>query len=220
MKIVALTDIHGQLRFLDQVASILSSADLILLVGDITTFGREEVASQVISAIRQHNAHILAVPGNTDYPEVRDYLKQEGINLHRSHITIEGITFIGLGGALPAPAKTPYEFTEGQLGAFLREASAQLPPDTTKVLVSHQPPQGTLLDIVHSGQHVGSRAVRDFILQERPLVCFTGHIHESPGIDSLGQTQIINPGPFAYGNYAYAEINGGKLELLEIRSCS
>jgi len=48
--------------------------------------------------------------------------------------------------------------------------------------------------------------VRSFIEQEQPLICFTGHIHEGVGIDSIGKTKIVNPGPFKDGGYALANI--------------
>jgi Icc-related predicted phosphoesterase len=59
----------------------------------------------------------------------------------------------------------------------------------------------TINDIVHGGRHVGSHAVRAFIEKYQPLACITGHIHEGIGIDKIGRTQIINPGPFRNGYY-------------------
>ena len=37
------------------------------------------------------------------------------------------------------------------------------------------------------------------------------------GVDAIGATQIINPGPLRRGAYAYAEINGDTCSV-EIRS--
>src|SRR5205085_140935 len=42
--------------------------------------------------------------------------------------------------------------------------------------------------------HVGSSAVRDFILASRPLLCLCGHVHEAKGSAMLGETLCINPG--------------------------
>ncbi len=46
---------------------------------------------------------------------------------------------------------------------------------------------------------IGSRAVRQFIEQRRPLVTLHGHIHESPIVtgsyaDRVGDSLCINPG--------------------------
>jgi Icc-related predicted phosphoesterase len=39
------------------------------------------------------------------------------------------------------------------------------------------------------------------------LICLTGHIHESIGIDTIGRTKIINPGQFSQNGFAYAELD-------------
>lgn len=90
MIIVALADIHDNLESLRSISDDLSAADLVLLVGDLTNFGREEAATRVIQAVRKYNGRILAVPGNCDYPEVDAYLAGEGVNLHRRHVVVEG----------------------------------------------------------------------------------------------------------------------------------
>jgi predicted phosphodiesterase len=74
MIIVPLADIHDNLGHLDAVAKDLSAADTVLLVGDLTDFGRETEVSRVVKTVRRHNGRILAVPGNCDYPEADVYL--------------------------------------------------------------------------------------------------------------------------------------------------
>ncbi|MEK7449366.1 MAG: hypothetical protein AAB019_07770, partial [Planctomycetota bacterium] len=116
------------------------------------------------------------------------------------------IAFLGIGGSLPCPGHTPNEATEDELGAWLDEAVAGLDPAIPLIMVSHQPPWGTLVDKILNGAHTGSLAIRDFILKKQPLICFSGHVHEGRGVDSLGKTKLINPGPLREGRYAYAEI--------------
>lgn len=216
MIIVALTDIHGNVPAVDRVREAVAQADVVLLTGDLTHFGRRADAAAVVDAVRRHNPRILAVPGNCDNPDVTAYLSEQGVSLHGAHAVVGGVAFLGLGGSLPCPGRTPTEFTEDQLTALLSAAATGLTPDLPWVLVSHQPPRDTALDRVHSGLHVGSSAVRDFIAAHEPLVCFTGHIHEAVGTDSIGATKIVNPGPLRNGRYAYAQVTRG-LELLEIR---
>ena len=74
MIILALSDIHDNLQGLEGISQDLTIADLVLLVGDLTDFGRREAASRVVSKVRKYNDRILAVPGNCDYPEVDAYL--------------------------------------------------------------------------------------------------------------------------------------------------
>ena len=216
MILVALTDIHGDAGRLTAISADLAAADIVLLTGDLTHFGRREAVTQVVDAVRRFNSHILAVPGNCDQREVAGYLTDEGINLHARHVIMNGLAFVGVGGSLPAPGRTPNEYDEEELGAFLQQATEGLPEDIPLILVSHQPPYDTITDFARIGRHVGSKAIRHFIEIHQPLICFTGHIHEGRGIDSIGRTQIINPGPLRHGGYACAQITGHQVTL-EIR---
>ena len=45
-----------------------------------------------------------------------------------------------------------------------------------------------------------------------------GHIHESQGVDTIGKTVIVNPGPFMTGNYAEVELEEGKAPRVELRN--
>ncbi len=58
------------------------------------------------------------------------------------------------------------------------------------VLVVHEPPHG-VLDRV-AGRHIGSPAVREKVLRLRPRVVACGHVHESPGIERLGDALVVN----------------------------
>lgn len=67
------------------------------------------------------------------------------------------------------------------------------------IYVMHSPPFNTNLDLLHDGQHIGSRAIREFIMNKQPDITLHGHIHESPAIsghywDCLGKTLSVNPG--------------------------
>lgn len=216
MIIVALADIHGDTRRLGEFSQDLTAADVILLVGDVTHFGLKEAASQVVEAVRKYNDRILAVPGNCDHPEVNAYLNAEGMSLDRKTITIGEVAFLGIGGSLPCPGRTPNEYSDSELKAFLEEAASDLRPEVPTILVAHQPPRDTVADLAFDGNHVGSESLRAFITEVQPLLCFTGHIHEARGIDSIGRTKIVNPGPLREGHYAYASVQR-RVEKVEIR---
>ncbi|MGA9532878.1 MAG: metallophosphoesterase [Anaerolineales bacterium] len=219
MKIIAIADIHGRIGQLELAADDLANADLVVLTGDITHFGRRAEAEEMIGQIERYNNQILAVAGNCDYPQAETYLSERGFNLHASHRVIDGLTFVGLGGSLPAPAPTPNVYTEDQLAAFLNSAVEGIDPSSPMILVSHQPPKDTELDRIASGDHVGSQQVRRFIEEHKPLLCLSGHIHEAAAIDRLGSTTLVNPGPLHTGHYAAIEVNDG-LQTVEIRGAS
>lgn len=64
----------------------------------------------------------------------------------------------------------------------LSEEIAKLPhmvnPQKT-IFVSHAPPYGTTLDVISNGAHVGSKAIREYIETNQPLISLSGHIHEA-----------------------------------------
>lgn len=149
---------------------------------------------------------MLAVPGNWDDAAACAYLTGQGINLHGRHVILDQIAFAGAGGSLPALVPTPNELTEEELAQVLARAITMLDSTVPLVLLCHQPPARTRNDWTSAQMHVGSEAVRTFIETVQPLVCFTGHIHEGVGVDTLGRTPIVNPGPLWQGGYAYAEL--------------
>jgi Icc-related predicted phosphoesterase len=218
LKIIALPDLHEAIDRLQAISVPLSEADIVLLVGDLTNSGRTPDAARIVNAVRQYNPCILAVPGNWDRREVDEYLTQEGMNLHRRNMVVDGVAFFGVGGSLLQYRDSPNEITESQFEAFLNEAVAGLEATAPKILVSHQPPINTLNDLVWTDMHTGSRSVRAFIERVQPILCFTGHIHAGQGIDEIGKTKTMNPGPLWQDRYAYAEIENGAIARLEIRT--
>ena len=62
------------------------------------------------------------------------------------------------------------------------------------ILVTHSPPYGTSLDRLNGRTPIGSRAIRRFIDRRKPPLTLHGHIHESSGIERLGETISANPG--------------------------
>ncbi len=200
------------------MAACINWADIILLTGDLTHFGGADQADLVLSKLRAFDKRILAVAGNCDYPEVEQYLRRNELSLHGVVKEIDGIGFLGMGGSLPCPGKTPNEMGEYAIRDLLNGAveawSGQLP----LILVSHQPPFGTKADDLGEGRHVGSRELRSFIERRRPIACFTGHIHEGRGVDRIGETWVANPGP-AFGEHA-ARTDSASMPLrVEIASC-
>ena len=107
MKIIALADIHGHLDYLPQIAPQLANADLVLIAGDITTFGGEPHAHRIVSSLEMHNPNILAVHGNCDQQSVEEYLHICEIALDGRCRTVDGVVFAGLGGALAGSGTTP-----------------------------------------------------------------------------------------------------------------
>jgi Icc-related predicted phosphoesterase len=149
------------------------------------------------SSTGSRDGELLVVLGNHDNPDPR--------SLHGKTVTIEdGLVAGGIGGSLPT-GRFPFQLEEGEYLSMLGRLGH------VDILIVHQPPFGTKCDLAYSGEHVGSRAIREYVLRERPRLVLTGHIHESPAIDMLGGAVVINPGPFFGGSYGTVEIAGDEV---------
>ncbi len=210
---IVVGDIHSEPANLEKIPGIREAAGVIV-TGDLTQFGGAKEAEKVLNALRALNKRIVANMGNLDNPEVRPLLEREGVSSHGGHFTLsapsgENFALIGLGGSNPTPFKTPTEFSEEELEAFLEKAWSTCPKDALLVLSSHTPPVDTACDRINAGAHVGSKAVRAFIEKRQPALCLCGHVHEAVGKDKIGNTVIVNPGALFQGGYARLEIADG-----------
>ena len=211
MKILAFGDIHGAI---DKVLKILgkeSDYNVIVIFGDVAPYGSPRQGIEVMRKICRHveARPILMVPGNMDDPRVYNEIEREFSHaqlIHGRNVIVGNINFVGVGGAPPTPFKTVFELSEDEILQILERAICGSTTGNL-VLVSHAPPFNTKCDVVMTGMHVGSRAVRAFIERVKPLLCICGHIHESRNVDKLGDTVIVNPGPARYGFYASIDIS-------------
>ena len=210
MRIIAFGDIHMDPGNVAGIPGI-TTADQLIITGDITNFGSSQEAEVVLTRLQELNSSILAVAGNLDQPEVASYLVDRELSLHARGITIAGLGIIGLGGSNYTPFQTPYEFSEQEIAAFLASGFAQVRDARNFILVSHPPPLRTETDRLANGKHVGSAAVRKFIEEKQPILCLTGHIHESRGQDHIGRTSILNPGMVKDGGYIEILYENGEL---------
>ncbi len=213
MKIIGLTDIHGETGYLDKIAGNIENADIILISGDITHFGDAEMAKDIIDRISVFNKNIFAVPGNCDLPEVGDFLISSGLMPDNSVFEKDdfSVSITGIGGSLTTPVKTPNTYTEEQYSEHFAKRIIE-----SDILVTHQPPYKTFADRVMGGLHAGSKTIKRYIDEKQPLLCLCGHIHESSGMEFYGRTLVINPGPFREGRYASVEVGKSGIIKSEI----
>ncbi|MFV0436272.1 MAG: metallophosphoesterase [Desulfopila sp.] len=217
MRIIAFGDVHMAANRCRRIPDS-TTADLVIVTGDLTNFGHRAEGRKVIDELMAVNPRLLAVIGNLDHHEIDSYLDQLEINLHgRARIVAGPLCIIGLGGSNITPFATPTEFSETELARILTAAHRQAEelrakrPDGEKkmptILVSHVPPRDTRVDRLRSGRGVGSLAVRRFIETHQPEICLTGHIHEARGEDWLGATHVLNPGMFVQGGWVEMTLN-------------
>lgn len=217
--ILAIADIHAEVENLLKFLKIVKKTenfDFIVCPGDfvdvqVSNITLEEVAEIILEELNLLNKPVITVPGNQD-AEILDILKEKSYCVHGKGIKFNDIGFFGYGGAR-TPFKTSLEPSENELLLGISKSYKEIENAKIKVLVVHMPPLHTKLDLLPYGIHVGSRVIRDFILQNQPSIAISAHLHEASGIDELGKTKIVNPGRFTEGKYAIIKIENGKVEI-------
>ncbi|ASJ12323.1 metallophosphoesterase [Thermococcus thioreducens] len=214
MRLVAVTDIHGNSKRVRQLAEILRGEefDALLVAGDLTHFSGADKAVEVLKPLLGLDIPVFAVHGNCDGRDVPELLSELGINAHSRRVEVGGAGIVGIGGSNITPFHTVWEMTEDDIRKILERNYLQ-----GDVILSHVPPHRTVADRVHFGHHVGSRALRAFIEEKQPPLVVCGHIHEGRGVDRVGETVVVNPGPLFRGHYAVIEFDENEKKVKDVR---
>jgi uncharacterized protein len=206
MRIAYVVDVHDRFDAVPQAVSELGPVDVLVVGGDITTFGAPDDAERAIELWRPLAPRLLAVAGNCDSPAIDERLDDLGVSLDGRGVIVGDVGFAGVSAAPLSPLHTPHEVPDDELGRRGTVALSELDGCRVRVFCPHSPPYGTACDRLRSGEHVGSPALRALVEREQPNVVLCGHIHESRALDELGGTRIVNPGPVAAGRYALVEV--------------
>jgi Icc-related predicted phosphoesterase len=200
MKFLALSDLHGDYSHIESILNRAGEIDAVLVAGDLTNFGPDEKALELLEMFR---VPVLAVPGNCDNPSLLKVLdkNENTINLHKSLHTMGELTFIGLGGSNPTPFNTPFELSEKKIGEYIGTLLSG--SKGRMILLSHPPPLNTMDKLPHG--NVGSAALARYLGRFDLIVC--GHIHEARGMVSVNGTIVVNPGMASKGQGAIITIN-------------
>ncbi len=214
MKIAFAADIHRDGRIFPWVEKELQASDVVAIGGDIDdpylglpnfkfNYVMHKLRPNVVRdrllriAGRSPEKPVVVVLGNHDNRDPRAF--------HGRSITYEGLVVGGISGSLPGSSPFPFQVKEPEYKSILDQLGH------VDVLITHQPPYGTKCDVAYGGAHAGSESIRAYIDKESPRLVLTGHIHESPAVDRVGVTTILNPGPFFEGNYAEVELDGNEV---------
>ncbi len=186
MKILAFGDMHASKRALKEIEKKAKKADILVCCGDFTIFGNG--TKEILRFFSGLKKELILIHGNhEDEKEVeRESRKYGNIHfIHKKSIKIGDYEFIGHGGE--GFSLRSREF-EGFAKKF--EKSKNL------ILITHAPPYGTRLDKLRFG-HCGNKSYSDFIKRAQPLLVICGHLHENElKKDKIGETLIVNPGPY------------------------
>ena len=209
IRIGFIVDIHDNPETMTWLEEPVNRYDVVAVGGDI---GELSLLYKIVDfAVSKP---VFIVLGNHDYP-VREMFAAKNM-LHGTSTKFGGYTIGGVGGSLPVQGG-PFELDETEYLVLTKNLG---PVD---VLISHQPPINTKTDLSYDGstetgtRNIGSVAIRKYIEETQPLLALVGHIHESPGIDTIGKTTIVNPGPFVTSNYAEVTLTSREVQV-ELRN--
>jgi len=197
MKISIFSDIHGDLRTLEE--RVAEPADIYIAAGDLATFGKG--LDRCAEILKPLGGRLWLLPGNHEtHEQTHACCERFGfVDLHRQVKTLNGAkgpsTWAGLGYSSITPFNTPGEYSEEEFA----EALAGFDGYSGLYLVAHCPPANTRLDEFAPGKHGGSIALRTWIERAKPSYVFCGHIHETAGLsERFDATQCINVGKRGY----------------------
>lgn len=192
MKLLLCSDVHCDHAAARSLVERSAEADVLVCAGDLAVMRRG--LQRTVDILGEAGCAAVLVPGNGESDEELQRAC-EGWNearvLHGAGCEIDGVTFWGLGAAVPVTPFGAWSFdlTEEEAEAML----ADCPPGS--ILVSHSPPYGHV-DIAGGGEHLGSRAVLETIERTGPRLVVCGHIHACWKQEShVGDTRIVNAGP-------------------------
>ena len=206
--ILAISEVQGEAENLLKILNYIKKNevfDYVVFNGDLINFeDEEELAEVLIEILKTLEKPLITVPGNND-GKIIDLLKKETYCVHNDYKIFDSNAFFGFGGA-KTPIGTTFEPSEEEFRLALESLYKKVQNVKNKVLVTHMPPKDTKLDLIFSGIHVGSEAIREFILKYQPNLVICSHIIEAYGVDRLGNTLLVNPGRITEGNYAIIKL--------------
>ncbi len=223
-KFLYVTDTHGRIPVYERMFDLGRDRDIDFLVfgGDITSGANPSgqkffLDTYLVPRLREFRKHfkkpVFIMMGNDDFESNFRILKRLGRQkviciLHNRFYRMHGFNIAGYPFVNPTPfLLKDWEKTEEEIERDLEKLSEKIDTEKT-IYVFHAPPYGTKLDMLHSREHKGSKAIRKFIEEKQPLLCLHGHIHESRDVSGvikqkIGKTICVNPG-------------GGKIILIDL----
>ena len=133
IKVAAIGDLHvaenGARRYRDLFAEISDAADVLVLAGDLTDFGKTSEAELLAEDLRACTIPAVGVLGNHDFecgqPEkVTEILAQAGLTLLSDQACmVQGVGFAGVKGFIGGFGRAELDpFGEGAIKAFVDES--------------------------------------------------------------------------------------------------
>lgn len=190
MRLLAFSDLHRDRGAARRLVELSAQADVVIGAGDFATVRLGlGGAMAMLDGIAKP---LLLVPGNNESDTALGRAASAvpaARVLHGDGVSIDGLSFFGVGGAVPP---TPFPWSWNVSESRAAELLAGCPDGA--VLIVHSPPFGYLDQAF--GRHLGSHAILSAIETKRPPLVVCGHIHQCWGQETvIGDSQVVNLGP-------------------------
>ena len=190
MKILALSDVHGDKHLIKEMAEKAAQhkVDLVLLAGDFAA--ADGSVEGLVGPFKAKGIEVGVVPGNHEgLAEVGFMVERYGVkNLHGYILKKGDVGIFGCGyGNIGL-----HQLNESDVFQTLKKAHDSLGKIKKRIMLTHTQPENSILGL---GLFPGSEGVRKAVEELKPDLHLCGHIHESDGIeDVIGKTRIVNVG--------------------------
>ncbi len=192
MKLLMFSDLHCDIQAAELLVQTARDVDVVIGAGDFATMRKG--LEQTIEILQQIDRPSILVPGNAESDEELTNACSQWPQAHILHGTgceLDGVSFFGLGAAVPV---TPFGTWSFDLDEIRATQLLESCPDGG-VLVTHSPPLG-VLDRSSTRKKLGSKAVLTAIKKHQPRLHVCGHIHDCWGqTEQIGSTAVVNAGP-------------------------
>ena len=189
MKLICISDTHNKHR---QIS--IPAGDILIHAGDITEGGtKREVLNFLEWFASQPHKHKIFIAGNHDFyfekatdKEIKELIPKNVYYLKNNSVSINNIKFWG---SPTTPGDGTWAFNELQ-NLDINKHWEQI-PEETQILITHTPPY-KIKDILSNGKHAGCAALLKTLQNRQIKYHIFGHVHDSYGITSIGDTKFIN----------------------------
>lgn len=185
MKIIAISDIHGNMNIYNNLKKY--NEDMLIVAGDLSNLGKQYEMDKYLSIIDELNfKHKILILGNHEVFCDYQYCREKFPNiifLDNEIVKIEGINIYGTPyckrfGAWNFPYDTEEECIE-----------KTIPKEKVDIIVCHEPPSHNNLSIIWGGEDIGNFKLREYLENNKDTkLLISGHVHECGG----GYTKINN----------------------------
>lgn len=191
---LVMSDLHMKHKKLKLDQHLEQKPQLLILAGDMLLDGTLHELSILLRWLQSVPVEDkLFVAGDHDAVLAKDpYLTEKMLSevgvtyLQDEMVRIGGLNFYG------SPWTKPWDANANAFSGDLEKRTAKWAaiPDTVDVLVTHQPPWGSLDEV--DGEHVGCVALSKRMLALKPAFHIFGHLHDAYGVKKTQRTTYIN----------------------------